>query len=315
MKRDYYSLRVALNELIFNSWKKDQLMKNHKLWRQIGTSLYILSDTQNALESFRELKETSNQGLNYLVNFGILQILFLQQDAIRSIYDSLGLDFKLSEKLYKIREVRNDIAGHPTDRKHQSSSHFIIQSTLKTKQFSVADQYGNALPEYRYINTSKLVDDQQEEITYLLENAVTALENEWQNHKDKFRMTKLSDILHFNKFYKDLEEISRPLGNEPGYTYKYGKSSLETLQNRLENFKSELSKRGLLGNIDSIDHTLTMMEHPLNEVKNYYHDSMKSRLNKTDIKIFLEYVRFSLQELYDISSDIDDGYESDVTKS
>lgn len=286
-------------------------MKNHKL----GTSLYVLSDTQIAIESFREIDETDNTGFNYLVNFGILQILFLQQDAIRSIIESLDLDFELTEKLLEIREVRNDIAGHPTNRNNKKSTHFIVQTSLKTKQFSVADHYRNALPEFRFINTTKLVDEQQKEITILLERIVEALENERQKHKDEFKMTKLSDILHFNKFYKDLEEISRPLGDEPGYNFQYGKSALETLQNRLENFKSELSKRDLLGNIDSIDHILSMIDHPLMEVREFYHDNESSRLNKKDIKIFLEFIRFSLQELYDIASEIDDDYESNSTDS
>lgn len=265
-------------------------MKNHKLWKQLGTSLYVLSDTQNAIESFRKINETNNTGFNYLVNFGILQVLFLQQDAIQSIIESLGLELELSDKLLEIREVRSDIAGHPTNRKNKKSTHFIVQASLKTKQFSVADHYGNALPEFRFVNTTKLVEEQQKEITILLEKIVEELERERQKHKEEFNMTKLSDILHFNKFYKDLEEISRPLGDEPGYNFQYGKSALETLQNRLKNFKAELSKRDLLGNIDSIDHILSMIDHPINEVREFYKDNEGSRFNKKDIKIFLEYI-------------------------
>lgn len=310
MDRDYYSLRVSLNDLIFNSWKKNKLMKNHKLWKQLGTSLYVLSDTQNAIESFIKIDETDNNGFNYLVNFGILQVLFLQQDAIRSIIESLGLEFELTDKLIEIREIRSDIAGHPTNRKNKKSTHFIVQTSLKTKHFSVADHYGNELPEFRFVDTATLVEEQQGEITILLGKIVEELERERQKHKEEFKMTKLSDILHFNKFYKDLEEISRPLGDEPSYNFQYGKSSLETLANRLKSFKAELSKRDLLGNIDSIDHILSMLDHPINEIRDFYKENEDSRLNKKDIKIFLEYIRFSLQEFYDIASEIDDDYST-----
>jgi hypothetical protein len=64
------------------------------------------------------------------VVYGVLQVLYVQQDATRTIATCSGLSLEFPKELADIREVRNDSLGHPTGR-----GAFISRSTLSPDGF------------------------------------------------------------------------------------------------------------------------------------------------------------------------------------
>ena len=78
------------------------------------SALDVIGDTELALQEFK-LKNCF-MGISYILAYGVLQTIFLQQDAIKHLALSLKLPFQLPPELREIRELRNDATGHPTKR-------------------------------------------------------------------------------------------------------------------------------------------------------------------------------------------------------
>lgn len=108
--RDYINISRIQNIYILNK----------KEWNQICSSLDVLGDTNYSISSYISTSFPNNDGLKYIYIYGLLQSLFLQQDAVKHLTCALfGInekDYKFSDELSNIRDIRNDAIGHPTNR-------------------------------------------------------------------------------------------------------------------------------------------------------------------------------------------------------
>lgn len=115
----YYSFYCAPNESRYN---------------QTFTSLDLIEDCQIAIEEFEATEVIGVEGRTTLYIYGVLQALFCQQDGLFHLYkctvntetneiNNLFNEFNFNKE---IREVRNDIAGHPTNRK-KSEYYFVMR--------------------------------------------------------------------------------------------------------------------------------------------------------------------------------------------
>lgn len=78
----------------------------------------VIRNTEDALEAY--LIEVSNQlpmesGKVILHAFGVLEAIYVQQDAVKNLCEALDVDYCHNADIKEIRETRNDL-GHPTDR-------------------------------------------------------------------------------------------------------------------------------------------------------------------------------------------------------
>lgn len=93
---------------------------NPDKWNMLCVSMDTLGDTCEALLNFESEGIEGNFGEKYLRLYGILQGVFLQQDAIKYLCKSLGQTFpqKLeqgSSNWKTIRNLRNLTVGHPVE--------------------------------------------------------------------------------------------------------------------------------------------------------------------------------------------------------
>ncbi|MEA2583880.1 MAG: hypothetical protein QOF33_1965, partial [Thermomicrobiales bacterium] len=97
------------------------LSRNSGKWNQLCSSLDIVEDTQLAIDAYCAADDSAdgtnrNVGQQYLALYGLLQALFLQQDASAHLCEALDIPFDLKDfpRLDAIRDVRNASIGHPT---------------------------------------------------------------------------------------------------------------------------------------------------------------------------------------------------------
>ena len=107
-----------IRDIINEPRKQFHLIKNKKFWNQLCSSLDVIEDCDLAITAYIDGDFGTDHGEKYLKLYGILQALFLQQDAVANLCESLGLPNGLSShpKLKDIRDIRNDSVGHPTKR-------------------------------------------------------------------------------------------------------------------------------------------------------------------------------------------------------
>lgn len=99
----------------------------------------VIGDTELAVSAYLEMPAASNAtGLLYLRAYGLLQVLFVQQDALKNLAESIGCPYSLPATLVRIRAIRNDAIGHPSKRGGlQSKSFGIVRNSLSHAGFTL----------------------------------------------------------------------------------------------------------------------------------------------------------------------------------
>ena len=186
-------LSHAIRDLINSPWKRDILLKNETSWSKLCASLDTIEDVEIAIKEYKTIKDGT-----YLIFYGLLQGLFLQQGAIFNLNDALfgkKINFKTDyPDLFEIREIRNDSVGHPTNRKN-SSFHVINRAALAKKHAQIIDYIPNGTPKTQNLDLYKIIEDQCTFIEKILKKVEEKLIKEYKNHKMKFKNKKLIDLI------------------------------------------------------------------------------------------------------------------------
>jgi hypothetical protein len=110
--------------------------------------LDAIGDTHLALQEFVSCDDSFDLGINYILAYGVLQAIFLQQDALKHLAFSLGHPFELPDALKEIRELRNKAVGHPTQKAlnkntESKSFHHIARVSLTKNGFQLLSTYSD----------------------------------------------------------------------------------------------------------------------------------------------------------------------------
>ena len=119
-----YELWQSLALIIDDQLKsREKVRKDSDNWDRICSSSDIINDTICAIESYVKSDYPDEDiGLQYIFIYGLLQALYLQQDAVRNLFKVLHkcyprdqkFLYELSDELEEVRKLRNETTGHPT---------------------------------------------------------------------------------------------------------------------------------------------------------------------------------------------------------
>ncbi|MGF1836822.1 hypothetical protein [Photobacterium sanguinicancri] len=86
-------------------------------YNSVIDSLYMLEDTQLAKHAFNSRQKSLSFGELYLYFYGVLNAIYMQQQAMLVILRKMGLDFNAKElRCCKIFDIRNSFAAHGANR-------------------------------------------------------------------------------------------------------------------------------------------------------------------------------------------------------
>ncbi|MFA6161206.1 MAG: hypothetical protein WC766_03430 [Patescibacteria group bacterium] len=194
------------------------LRKQNGDWNQFCAAIDTIEDTCLAIENFRHEANDLFIKNPYLATYGILQALFIQQDAVNYLKTSLfGSSKKIdwSNKKYselaKIRQLRNETIGHPvkTEKKGKKSEYINDEITSCTIDRSSLTKDGfrymlwmNSKTESKTIQFSEIIKLQDSYLGTELNSIMKELEKEEKQHKIKFKNDKLADLLSKSSLYQ-----------------------------------------------------------------------------------------------------------------
>jgi len=117
---EYNPLTEKMIEIqaIVNS--RQSILNEKYNWDLIMTCGNIISATESALETY--LTDLSNSapiemGKRLLNAYGVLQSLYVQQNTVKTLCNTFGIEYPKNLDLEEIRQIRHDM-GHPTERNH-----------------------------------------------------------------------------------------------------------------------------------------------------------------------------------------------------
>ena len=134
-----YDIEIGVrNHINTHRFQKD-LISNINLWSQICSSLDVIGDTLLSIEGYLEENFPSIEGLKYIYIYGLLQSLFIQQDAMRNLSEAFSIEYEISVKLKSIREIRNSAIGHPTKNNINKKFYYnhISRPSLSKESFTL----------------------------------------------------------------------------------------------------------------------------------------------------------------------------------
>jgi len=221
-----YALKIAeishqIRGLFNNSTiKKTQVYSRKQSgdWNQFCAALDTIEDTCLAIENFQ--KDPNNFFIKnpYLATYGILQALFIQQDAVNflkiSLFgDSNKIDWKDKKysELFKIRQVRNETIGHPVKKENNGkkskyendeiTSCTIDRSSLSKNGFQYR-LWMHSKTESKTIIFLDIISQQDKYLGNELEKVMEEIQKEEKAHKRKFKNEKLADLLTKPSLYQ-----------------------------------------------------------------------------------------------------------------
>ena len=232
--------------------KQAVLLTNRQKWDRLTSALNVLEDTSWAIEYYLENDYPIDFKGKYLYTYGLLQALFVQEDAINSISVALfakEIDFKNDyPKAYAVRELRNDVVGHPTCRSKTQFIYLAQCSLSKNAFYYSKDNSNTGKSEIVDVDVSAAINDQACCINTILKNAVSELDAEFRQYIEQHRGRKMKEIfsgLHYAK-EKTLN---------PNHLGPWGYSSTKDMVKKCE---EELALR--YGSVDVVDSYKYLLE-------------------------------------------------------
>lgn len=132
------------NQLIYDKYFKTK----PEQWIKLCSALDVLEDTDLAIESYLTKGIGNSDGEKYLRLYGLLQAVYLQQDAITALKEVVSIlvpskKMQKHETQYweKLRSYRNLCIGHPVEcksyEKEEINRAFISRVTISDRGFQL----------------------------------------------------------------------------------------------------------------------------------------------------------------------------------
>ena len=290
--------------------KKEALLQNNAIWNMLCSCMDIIEDLEYALESYlAENHENAETGRKYLLIFGALQALYVQQDAVKNLHKALDIPYTRDPSIVEIREIRNDAAGHPTNRRNKEFI-FINRSFLGVHNFKLMkldptkSNGGSLNSEDVDINVADLIATQRNIFMEVLDNVIETLKEEEVEHKKKFADKKLAGVFSGTTypFEKIWDTVLHP---DSAHAYLVD-GYVEKISGSIQAFKDGLKERGEPA--DHISDIYEPLEYSLRHIKAYFDKGNKTHIQREDTYVFVSFIQQQVDILREFAQHLDDKY-------
>jgi hypothetical protein len=288
---------------------KHVLIQDSKKWNQLCSSLDVIDDTGLAITSYLSSEWPNDTGLQYIYIYGLLQAMFLQQDAVTHMSESLGIDCPKNDELEKIRNIRSDSIGHPTNRSYGKSYHFIGRGSMRKASFAYMSTFPDSGLEFNTIDVFDISEKQLKAVTSLLEKVVSILEKREMVHKEKFSDEKLVNLLPQAMSYEFQSVIDGILTPSKR---KNGAICLKLIRDLYKKLIQKLKKRG---EYPVLAYNINEILYPIEKLEAFFEDREENTMSEKDAYIFASFLSNKHTDILKLLEEIDQEYEKVVDKS
>lgn len=275
-----YDQTARIRDLINAPRKQSLLLKDRDAWLKLCSSLDVIGDTDVALDSYLSDQFPKSTGAQYVLVYGVLQVLYVQQNALNDLIDALGI--KISHKDYprlaRIRDIRSASIGHPTEKKTKGgyTYHFITRVTLHKNGFMLLSNRPDGSIEWNPVVISDLIADQRHDGADILQKVSAHMEAEEDRHRQQFRDEKIEDFLPHTLGYHFQKIGEATAGKTTKVGAALGRVSVQMIREALDDSRAALARRGLDDTWhlnESIDEVL----YPLSEIEAFFDAVQRGR--------------------------------------
>src|SRR5260370_39346566 len=144
-------LRTKIQDFIQHPRRQAPLLKDKPLWNMLASAFDTLADTEMAIQTYEAMEEAEDPRLYYLAIYGLLQAMYVQQDAVEAMMRAFEPHAQPAYKIEdepdagEIRAIPNKAVGHPTKDGDVNSkkkpgvqmSYYIVQHSMRQGGFTL----------------------------------------------------------------------------------------------------------------------------------------------------------------------------------
>ncbi|UUX97317.1 hypothetical protein [Aquabacterium sp. J223] len=302
------NLEGAVRDFINTGRHQGDLLKSRESWNQICSSLDVIGDTVLCIRDYVASPYPSSDGLKYIYTYGILQALFLQQDAVRHLSEAFAVSHPESPTLMRIRDIRNAAIGHPTKQNIKKVNHYnyISRVSLSKTGFTLLRSSPDDDTKFVDVDLTGIVEEQLRDIEVALSSVADKLKAADRLHREKFGGRLISDVFHSSTGYM-FEKVGQGVHSSSQGDRSFGLSMLESIEKMYSQFKAALEERRELSEYTRFD--LDEYKHAISVLKEYLSGNPKE-ISESDARIYLFYLREQHEHKFvKIAEEVDDEYE------
>lgn len=290
-----------VRELVNDFHIKSTLTNKRSRWVRVCVCMDTIDDVALAVESFFREEGPRDTGLLYLRAYGLLQALYLQQDALNTLGKQLGMKAEVSDCVERTRELRNLSVGHPAV--YKGGSAFLARFSLSDAGFQMLVWKQGDKYETEDVDLHACAREQQEWVAAECTRIADELQQRLDKHKGSFAGAGLVVSFSENIDYA-LENIDRALHDEPGAGVKW---ALDLIQKRLADATKEIERRGhKLDEIPSLDDAIRQASYATVRLPSML--SSRAQEANLDAQVFLDALRAHIKAVKENLSELDEYY-------
>jgi len=287
------------------------LLQDLDVWNQICSSLDTIGDTIYSIEDYLSSEYPESTGLKYIFTYGILQSLFIQQDAIKHLAEAFEVNLELNEKLRNIRAIRNASIGHPTKNKVKKTIYYnyISRITLSKYGFTLMRSSEGDRTEFIEVDLLSILTDQLREVEKSYKLISSKLIEADRMHREKYKDNLVVDLFHSSMGYQFSKVAEGIYSTGQDHDRSFGLSMLNSIEKTYLEFENELKERKELN--EYIGYDLEQYKHAIQTLKSYLLGENESMV-ESDARIYLFYIREQHSHFEEIAKEVDEEYSKKV---
>lgn len=193
-----FDLIKRIRKHIQRQERMSQLIPIYEKWIGITASIDVLEDSSWAIEYYVQNDYPSEMTGKYLYTYGLLQALFVQQDAADNIY-RVFFDEKVKWKdeypeAYAVREMRNDVTGHPLNRDNHFFIYLVQMDMEKDSISYLKDDVDSKKHQSVNVNLMGSIEDSAKCINHVLSRVLEKLDSEHKAYINAHKNVKMVKI-------------------------------------------------------------------------------------------------------------------------
>ena len=303
-------LEEAVREYIQTAPFQKELMSKSNNWHQVCCSLDAIGDTLIAINDYIESDYTEDIGLKYILAYGLLQALIVQQDAISHLSEAFSIEYSHGDELEKVRRIRNAAIGHPTkqDRgkpKGHVFYNYISRPTLSQRGFTLL-RSGDKV-EFYDIDLYEIIHCQLDEVKKKCEIIVGKLKEVYKSYKDKYETDLLVDIFDRN-MADQFKKIGLGIHSPDPSNIPLAHGVLKGVQEAYSKFEKAFKERAYMEPEDQVK--LDEYKYALAKLETYLGGEQEN-ITKDDAMKHWFYIREKHKEFEQEASNIDEHYATE----
>jgi hypothetical protein len=295
----------SVREYINTTRYQTDLLKDLDIWNKICCSLDTIGDTIYSIDSYISLDYPEDNGLKYIFTYGLLQSLFIQQDAIKHLAEAFEVNFDSNDKLKNIRTIRNASIGHPTKNNVNGMIYYnyISRITLSKNGFKLMRSSERDRAEFIDVDLLSIIAVQLNEIGKSYKLISSKLIEADRMHREKHKNKLVVDLFHSSMGYL-YSKIAEGI-NSTRAEKTIGLGALTSIEKIFKEFKTELEERNEFN--DYIKYDLEEYKYALKTLKSYFEEK-NDFMSERDARIYLFYIRKNHSDFVEIAKEIDEEY-------